>query len=88
VLKKAGVAVGIAAAALMVLTPLAFADGHDGHDGHYGGNGEHFQFLPGVDGKVFQHPISSCGEKHFESHRHNTDSHDGDCDQDVSPSDD
>lgn len=84
-LKKAGVAVGIAAAALMVLSPLAFAD--DDH-GNYGGNGEHFQFLPGLDGKVFQHPVSSCGEKHFESHKHNTDSHDGDCDQDISPSDD
>ena len=83
-LKKAGVAVGIAAAALMVLSPLAFAD----DDSSYGGSGEHFQFLPGVDGKVFQHPVSSCNEKHFESHKHNSDSHDGDCDQDISPSED
>ena len=83
-LKKAGVAVGIAAAALMVLSPLAFAD----DDSSYGGSGEHFQFLPGVDGKVFQHPFKSCNESYYESKKGNSDSHDGDCDQDISPSKD
>ena len=85
-LKKAGVAVGIAAAALMVLSPLAFAD--DDSSNTYGGNGEHFQFLPGVDGKVFQHPISRCNESHYSPEKNNSDSHDGDCDQDISPSQD
>jgi hypothetical protein len=84
VLKKAGVAVGIAAATLMVLSPLAFAD----DDSSYGGSGEHFQWLPGVDGKVFQHPIKHCNESYFESKKGNSDSHDGDCDQDISPSED
>jgi hypothetical protein len=83
VLKKVGIAVGITAAALMVLTPLAFAD-----DDSYGGNGEHVQLLPGVQGKVFQHPVNYSNGSYLEGHKHNSDSHDGDADQDISPSDD
>jgi len=86
VLKKAGVAVCIAAAALVALTPLAFAD--DDSDG-----GPHFQFLPGVQDHVYQHPEKVCNQEHFEGvygfprrGNENSDSHDGDCDQDNSAS--
>jgi hypothetical protein len=91
VFKKAGIAVGIATVALVSLSPLAFADDHDGG---YGGSGEHFQFLPGLQDHVIQHPVKACGHHELEGkagparNQHNSDSHDGDCDQDVSPSDD
>lgn len=75
-LKKAGVAVGVTAAALLMLSPLAFADG--GHD-------PHIQLLPGVQDKVIQHPMKFCNGKYLEGKAHNSDSHHGDCDQDVSP---
>ena len=90
-LKKAGVAVGIAVAALVALSPLAFADDDGGSA--YGGSGEHFQFLPGVQDHVFQHPVKECNHHYaegkagfFNKDQSNTDSHDGDCDQDISPS--
>jgi hypothetical protein len=79
VLKKAGIAVGVATAALVALSPLAFADDDSGN---------HFQIAPGIQDRVIQHPVKMCNEKHFESKKHNSDSHDGDCDQDVSPDDD
>jgi hypothetical protein len=82
VLKKAGVAVGITAAALLALSPLAFADDDGGHDD---GHAAHVQFLPGVQDKVIQHPIKFCNGKYLEGKAHNSDSHHGDCDQDVSP---
>ena len=85
-LKKAGVAVGIATAALLAITPLAFADEDGGDGGH--GNGAHFQFLPGVQDHVFSHPYKYCNKSEYEgvanyySHdQENSDSHDGDCDQ-------
>ena len=81
-LKKAGVAVGITAAALLALSPLAFAD-DDG--GHHDGHGVHFQLLPGVQDKVIQHPQKFCNKKLSEGKAHNRDSHHGDCDQAVSP---
>jgi hypothetical protein len=92
VLKKAGVAVGITAAALVALSPLAFADDYHGHGGH-GGHGEHFQFLPGLQDHVIQHKVKECNHHYaegkaglFNSDQSNTDSHDGDCHQHVSPS--
>jgi hypothetical protein len=82
VLKKAGVAVGIAAAALMTLSPLAFADDDGPH------HGIHFQFLPGVQDKVIQHPVKECNKHYAESKKDNDDSHHGHCDQDISPDQD
>jgi hypothetical protein len=82
VLKKAGIAVGVATVALVALTPLAFAD-NKGDD-----SGNHIQIAPGIQDRVFQHPVKMCNEKHFESKKHNSDSHDGDCDQDISPDED
>jgi hypothetical protein len=85
VLKKAGVAVGIATAALLAITPLAFAD-EDSPSGD--GHGAHFQLMPGVQDHVFSHPYKFCnkseyeGVKNYHSHdQENNDSHDGDCDQ-------
>lgn len=80
--KKAGVAVGIAAVALFALSPLAFADDDSGQ-------GDHFQFAPGVQDRTFQHKERVCNRHYFEGvfrfmseDQHNSDSHDGDCDQD------
>jgi hypothetical protein len=83
VLKKAGIVVAVAAAGLLALSPLAFAD--DGGILH----GAHGQvgFVNGQDDAV-QVPIQACNNSVIEgvfgvmSHdQSNSDSHDGDCHQ-------
>ena len=85
-LKKAGVAVGIAAAALLAASPLAFADDD---------SGDHVQVPPGVQDQTFQHKEKHCNKKYFEgvipilsSHQHNEDSHHGHCKQENEGPDD
>ena len=90
-LKKAGIVVAVAAAGLLALSPLAFADDGDGDGGGGGGflRGAHGQvgFVNAQDDAV-QVPIQACNNSVIEgvygvfSHdQSNGDSHDGDCHQ-------
>jgi len=82
VLKKAGIVVAVAAAGLLAVTPLAFADGGilNGAHGQVG-------FVNGQDDAV-QVPIQACNNSGIEGvyswaskDQSNSDSHDGDCHQ-------
>ena len=88
-LKKAGIVVAVAAAGLLAVSPLAFAD-----DGGHGGilDGAHGQVgLVNVQDSAVQVPIQACNNSVIEGvlgilskHQENSDSHDGDCSQDNS----
>jgi hypothetical protein len=88
VLKKAGIVVAVAAAGLLAVSPLAFADEGDG--GIL--NGAHGQLgLVNVQDSAVQVPIQACNNSVIEGvlgilskHQENSDSHDGDCSQDNS----
>jgi hypothetical protein len=92
VLKKAGIVVAAAAAGLLAVSPLAFAD-----DGHHGGilDGAHGQLgLVNVQDSAVQVPIQACNNSVIEGvlgilskGQKNSDSHDGDCHQDNSAKD-
>jgi hypothetical protein len=85
VLKKAGIVVAAAAAGLLAVSPLAFADGGDG--GIL--NGAHGQLgLVNVQDSAVQVPIQACNNSVIEGvlgilskGQENSDSHDGDCHQ-------
>ena len=89
--KKAGIVAGVAAAGALALTPLAFAD-----DGGGRGNGAHGQIGGyNVQDSAGQMPIQACNNSFYEGvygyladHQSNSDSHDGDCHQENSASDD
>jgi len=80
VLKKAGIVVAVAAAGLLAVSPLAFADV---------GNGAHGQVGPGnAQDDAVQVPIQACNNSVVEGvfgvlskKQSNSDSHDGDCHQ-------
>jgi hypothetical protein len=84
VLKKAGIVVAAAAAGLLAVSPLAFAD-----DGHGILNGAHGQVgLVNVQDSAVQVPIQACNNSVIEGAlgilakgQKNSDSHDGDCKQ-------
>ena len=86
-LKKAGIVVAAAAAGLLAVSPLAFAD----EGGHGGGifNGAHGQLgLVNVQDSAVQVPIQACNNSVIEGvlgilskGQENSDSHDGDCHQ-------
>jgi hypothetical protein len=88
VLKKAGIVVAAAAAGLLAVSPLAFAD--DGIlDGAHGQLG-----LVNVQDSAVQVPIQACNNSVIEgalgilsAHQKNSDSHDGDCHQKNSAKD-
>ena len=83
-LKKAGIVVAAAAAGLLAVSPLAFANGIlDGAHGQLG--------LVNVQDSAVQVPIQACNNSVIEGAlgilakgQKNSDSHDGDCDQDNS----
>ena len=85
-LKKAGIVVAAAAAGLLAVSPLAFADGGGILDGAHGQVG-----LVNVQDSAVQVPIQACNNSVIEGAlgilakgQKNSDSHDGDCDQDNS----
>jgi hypothetical protein len=88
VLKKAGIVVAAAAAGLLAVSPLAFAD-----DGLLGG--AHGQLgLVNVQDSAVQVPVQACNNSVIEGtlgilagHQKNSDSHDGDCHQKNSAKD-
>jgi hypothetical protein len=88
VLKKAGIVVAAAAAGLLAVSPLAFAD-----DGILGG--AHGQLgLVNVQDSAVQVPVQACNNSVIEGtlgilagHQKNSDSHDGDCHQKNSAKD-
>jgi len=90
VLKKAGIVVAAAAAGLLAVSPLAFADGGLGIlDGAHGQVG-----LVNVQDSAVQVPIQACNNSVIEGvlgilskGQENSDSHDGDCHQDNSAKD-
>jgi hypothetical protein len=81
VLKKAGIVVAAAAAGLLAVSPLAFADGIlDGAHGQLG--------LVNVQDSAVQVPVQACNNSVIEGvlgvfakDQENKDSHDGDCKQ-------
>ena len=81
-LKKAGIVVATAAAGLLAVSPLAFAD-----DGLLGG--AHGQLgLVNVQDSAVQVPVQACNNSVIEGvlgvlakNQKNSDSHDGSCDQ-------
>jgi hypothetical protein len=81
VLKKAGIVVAAAAAGLLAVSPLAFANGIlDGAHGQLG--------LVNVQDSAVQVPIQACNNSVIEGvlgvlakNQKNSDSHDGSCDQ-------
>ncbi|HEX4357427.1 MAG TPA: hypothetical protein VH141_07905 [Pseudonocardia sp.] len=87
-LKKAGIVVAAAAAGLLAVSPLAFAD-----DGLLGG--AHGQLgLVNVQDSAVQVPVQACNNSVIEGtlgilagHQKNSDSHDGDCHQKNSAKD-
>jgi hypothetical protein len=87
VLKKAGIVVAVAAAGLLAATPFAFADGAlDGAHGQVG--------FVNVQDSAAQVPVQACNNSVVEgtaglaaAKQKNSDSHDGDCDQDNDYSD-
>ena len=87
-LKKAGIVVAAAAAGLLAVSPLAFAD-----DGILGG--AHGQLgLVNVQDSAVQVPVQACNNSVIEGtlgilagHQKNSDSHDGDCHQKNSAKD-
>ena len=88
-LKKAGIVVAAAAAGLLAVSPLAFADGGGILDGAHGQLG-----LVNVQDSAVQVPIQACNNSVIEGvlgvlskHQENSDSHDGDCHQDNSAKD-
>jgi hypothetical protein len=89
VLKKAGIVVAAAAAGLLAVSPLAFAD-----DGGLLG-GAHGQLgLVNVQDSAVQVPVQACNNSVIEGvlgvlagHQKNSDSHDGDCHQKNSAKD-
>ena len=89
-LKKAGIVVAAAAAGLLAVSPLAFADGGLGIlDGAHGQVG-----LVNVQDSAVQVPIQACNNSVIEGvlgilskGQENSDSHDGDCHQDNSAKD-
>ena len=83
-LKKAGIAAGIAAAGLIALTPLAFAD--DSSHIQIGGQN--------VQDSAVQVPVQACNNSvdegvvgYLAKHQENKDSHDGKCKQKNSATD-
>ena len=86
-LKKAGIVVAAAAAGLLAVSPLAYADGILG--------GAHGQIgLVNVQDSAVQVPIQACNNSVIEGvlgilskGQENSDSHDGDCHQDNSAKD-
>jgi hypothetical protein len=83
VLKKAGIVVAAAAAGLLAVSPLAFADGHGILDGAHGQVG-----LVNVQDSAVQVPIQACNNSVIEGvlgvlakNQKNSDSHDGECHQ-------
>jgi len=83
VLKKAGIVVAAAAAGLLAVSPLAFADGGGILGGAHGQVG-----LVNVQDSAVQVPIQACNNSVIEGvigilakHQKNSDSHDGDCHQ-------
>ena len=86
-LKKAGIVVAAAAAGLLAVSPLAFADGIlDGAHGQLG--------LVNVQDSAVQVPIQACNNSVIEGvlgilakDQENSDSHDGDCHQKNSADD-
>jgi hypothetical protein len=90
VLKKAGIVVAVAAAGLLAVSPLAFADGGGGIlDGAHGQLG-----LVNVQDSAVQVPIQACNNSVIEGvlgilskGQENSDSHDGDCHQDNEATD-
>jgi len=87
VLKKAGIVVAAAAAGLLAVSPLAYADGIlDGAHGQVG--------LVNVQDSAVQVPIQACNNSVIEGvlgilskGQENSDSHDGDCSQDNEATD-
>jgi hypothetical protein len=84
VLKKVGIVTAVAAAGALTFGGIALADGFDNdNDGH---SHDH----------VYAHKVQECDHHETEgvlqfprdSDSSNNDSHDGDCDQENSPSDD
>jgi hypothetical protein len=89
VLKKAGIVVATAAAGLLAMAPLAFADGH--HHGDDGDGGNHQKGIANIQNTNVQVPVQACNNSVVEGvlgilakDQKNKDSHDGDCDQDNS----
>jgi hypothetical protein len=83
VLKKAGIVVAAAAAGLLAVSPLAFADGPDILNGAHGQLG-----LVNVQDSAVQVPVQACNNSVVEGvlgvlarDQENKDSHDGDCKQ-------
>lgn len=92
-LKKAGIVVAAAAAGLLALSPLAFADEGGHHHHHDGGNSVHLQRggLVNVQDVGVQVPVQACNNSILggvlgilSSGQSNSDSHDGKCHQDNS----
>jgi len=81
VLKKTAIVAAIAAAGLVAVSPLAFADG--------AGNGAHGQIgFVNVQDSAAQVPWQVCNNSYYEGvvgwgseDQENSDSHDGSCDQ-------
>jgi len=81
VLKKTAIVAAIAAAGLVAVSPLAFADG--------AGNGAHGQVgIVNVQDSAAQAPFQACNNSGgegvvgwFAHDQENSDSHDGSCDQ-------
>jgi hypothetical protein len=87
---KAGAVVATAAAALLAVSPLAFASDHHGHhDGHGVADSAHIQGgLINIQDVGVQIPIQACNNSILEgvlgilsSGQRNSDSHDGKCGQ-------
>jgi hypothetical protein len=86
-LKKAGIVVAVAAAGLLAATPFAFADGgHSILDGAHGQVG-----FVNVQDSAAQAPFQACNNSggvgtygYKVKDQENSDSHDGDCDQENS----
>jgi hypothetical protein len=86
VLKKAGIVVAVAAAGLLAATPFAFADDGGVLNGAHGQVG-----FVNVQDSAAQVPVQACNNSVVEgtaglaaAKQKNSDSHDGDCDQDNS----
>jgi hypothetical protein len=93
---KAGAVVATAAAALLAVSPLAFASDHGHHDGHGIADSAHIQGgLINIQDVGVQIPIQACNNSILEgvlgilsSGQRNSDSHDGKCGQRNSANDD